>query len=112
MKVIDEIEDVLRQEQELLLSGNYAALDALVERKSRLVDRLRDHKTMVSGAAVEALAIRATENEALLGAAQRGLKAALSQLRPFAAAERQTTYTRQGERFPLSPNRSSVTQKL
>lgn len=112
MNVVDEIEDVLRQEQELLLSGNYAALEALIERKTRLAEQLKKDRLSVSGDAVEALSRKASENEALLGAAQRGLKAALVQLRQLSAAETQTTYTKQGQRFPISPGQTSITQKL
>lgn len=111
MKLLDEIEDVLRREQELLLSGNYAALEALIERKTRLAERLKDGKVTAPADAYETLVRRANENEALLGAAQRGLKAALSQLRQLTAAEKQTTYSKDGERIPLSDNRSSVIQK-
>lgn len=111
MKLLDEIEDVLRREQELLLSGNYTALEALIDRKTRLAERLKDSRETEPADAYETLARRASENEALLGAAQRGLKAALSQLRQLAADEKQTTYSKEGERIPLSHGRSSIIQK-
>lgn len=111
MNVVNEIEDVLRQEQELLLSGNYAALEALVRRKSGLVKRLSESRPNIPREAYAQLARRASQNEALLGAAQRGLQSALTQLRQLAAAEEQATYSREGKRRVLSRYPSSITEK-
>jgi len=111
MNVVNEIEDVLQQEQELLLSGNYAGLEALIRRKSGLVKRLSETRPNVPGEAYAQLARRASQNEAMLGAAQRGLQSALAQLRQLAAAEEQSTYSREGKRRFLSPQPSSIMEK-
>ena len=111
MNVVDEIEDVLRREQELLLTGNYAALRALISRKSALVDRLAAARPDLPKADYAELARRAHQNEALLGAAQRGLQSALSQLRQLAKAQDQTTYSRDGKRQAITRHPSSVVEK-
>lgn len=111
MTIVDEIEAVLNEEQELLLSGNLAALEALVERKSRLASRLANVEGDLPREAYSGLKDRAVRNEALIGAAQRGLQAALAQLRRLSEAGDQNTYSRDGQRRPMSRQPSSVREK-
>ena len=40
MNVVEELENVLAEEQELLLTGEYTGLQALLERKSKLAETL------------------------------------------------------------------------
>jgi len=44
MNVIEELEDVLRMEQEHLLAGEFSDLATLVDRKAELADRLARDK--------------------------------------------------------------------
>lgn len=112
MNVISELEDLLRVEQELLLSGDFAALETLVDRKSRLADRLAKHHPKLPAIAVRHLTELAKNNEALLSSAARGLKAAMTQVSQTSDQDSQTTYSKTGERLQLSRSSSTVTQKI
>ena len=78
--------------------------------KAALADRLASGSPEMGTEAYEKLSAQATHNEALLHSAQRGIQAALSQLKAISSGEHQSTYTRAGERKPLS-RPVSVTQK-
>lgn len=110
MNIVEEISSVLKEEEELLLSGNFVALEALVERKTRLTEILAARPVQESEALAR-LAAQAGRNDALLGASRRGLKAALNQLRQLSMAQEQTTYSRDGIRRPMSRKPSSITEK-
>ena len=112
MSLISELEDVLREEQELLLSGRLSELETLVQRKSELAQRLAKAKPEVSEIHYRDLAKKADHNEALLDAARRGLQAAIRQIHQPSGAELQNTYSKSGERRSLSRAPSSFTQKL
>ncbi len=112
MNLVEELEDVLRVEQELLLKGNFNELERLVHRKSTLAQKLAEANSDLSGSRFKALAKKAKHNEALLDAARRGLQAAIQQIRQTAEATEQNTYTPNGERHPLARAPSSFTQKI
>ncbi len=112
MSLISELEDVLREEQELLLSGSLAELEKLVERKSALAQKLADVRPDVSADHYRRLARKAEHNETLLDAARRGLQAAMQQIRQSADTKAQNTYCKSGERRPMSRAPSSFTQKI
>jgi flagellar biosynthesis/type III secretory pathway chaperone len=112
MNVLTEMENLLRQEQELLLSGDFSRLEALVQRKTTLAEWLSKSKPHVDQDTYRQLAQQASHNEALLDAARRGMRAALSQLRMTSDPEGQSTYSEQGKRRPLSRAPSSITQKV
>ena len=103
---------MLDLEQRLLQAGNLAGLEALVERKTRLATLLASEKPDLPKDRYQRLSARAAQNEALLAAAQRGLKTALAQLRRVAEGEDQSTYSAEGTRQSLARRRVSVTQKL
>jgi flagellar biosynthesis/type III secretory pathway chaperone len=111
MSVVDEIRSVLKEEQELLLAGNFVALEALVERKSRLTETLAARMPTLPRDGVAELLEQAGRNDALLGAARRGLSAALAQLRQLSSAREQTTYSSDGQRRSLFRTPSSVAEK-
>ena len=110
MNVVEELESVLAEEQRVLLTGDYGQLSDLLNRKAALADRLASGSPEMGTEAYEKLSAQATHNEALLHSAQRGIQAALSQLKAISSGEHQSTYTRAGERKPLS-RPVSVTQK-
>ncbi len=112
MNVFKELEDILRQEQELLLSGDFQMLEALLKRKAKLADWLSTHRPDVTVEETRELKEKAHRNEALLDAARRGLKAAMAQLKQVSKADCQTTYSSSGERRPLSRAPVSITQKI
>ena len=112
MNVLSELESVLREEQELLLNGNFQGLEDLLKRKTKLADWLSKNQPDVSAEAVRELKARANRNEALLESARRGLKAAITQLKQASDVDHQTTYSSSGERRPLSRSPASVTQKI
>ena len=112
MSIVSELEELLQQEQELLLSGRFAELELLCEHKSRLAHRLACSKPELPKEIYANLAERAVHNEALLDSARRGLQSAMTQLRQIAQAEDQSTYSKDGQRRPLSRKPATVTQKL
>ncbi len=112
MNVLTELEHVLREEQELLLTGDFSGLEALVHRKTKLADWLAKSKPQLDREAYRHLSDQASNNEALLDAARRGLRAALAQLRMSSETEGQSTYSETGERRSLSRSPSSITQKM
>lgn len=109
MNIVAELESLLSEEQELLLTGNYSRLEALAVRKSELAERLAATPDLPE-ADYQDIKSRAAHNEALLNSARRGIQAAISQLREYASGEHQSTYSREGQRQPLS-RPVSVTQK-
>lgn len=112
MSLISELEDILREEQELLLSGDLTALEGLADRKANLARKLAEQRPNVEEKVYRDLARKADHNEALLDAARRGLQAAIQQIRQTSGAVAQSTYSKTGERRPLSRSPSSFTQKL
>ena len=112
MSILSELERVLKDEQEYLLSGNFRALEDLVKRKSHLAERLAAGNAQLPGEAYKRLAEQASHNETLLQSARLGLQAALSQLREASKAGEQTTYSRTGERRSMASSTSSITQKI
>ena len=124
MSILSELERVLKDEQEYLLSGNFRALEDLVKRKSHLADdrvvdeahalaeRLAAGNAQLPGEAYKRLAQQASHNETLLQSARLGLQAALSQLREASKAGEQSTYSRTGERRSMASSTSSITQKI
>lgn len=112
MSIIAELERVLKDEQECLLTGNFKALEELVRRKSLLTNRLAAGKPDLPREIYRRLSEQASHNETLLQSARLGLKAAMSQLREASKASEQSTYSRNGERQSLAMNTSSITQKI
>lgn len=112
MNILTELEDILAREQELLLNGNFSDLQSLVDRKTMLSEWLARKKPDLSKEQFERLNMRAQQNEALLQASRRGLKAAMEQLRQTRQAAEQTTYSKSGKRQTLSRVPSSITQKI
>lgn len=112
MNVIKDLERILADEQTCLLTGDYLGLSDLADRKSLLADRLREAALTLDAGACNRLADKAAHNEALLRSAQRGIQAAMMQLDQFTNGEHQSTYSKGGQRSPLSRNPSSIVQKL
>lgn len=111
MKLVLELEAVLSAEQGVLLRGELDRLQSIYDRKLLLTEQLASEKPELSSEKYQSLKELAERNEALLKAAQRGLKAAISQIRAADTAE-QTTYSRSGQRRTLSRVQSSIEQKL
>lgn len=112
MSLVSDLEKLLAEEQKHLLSGNFTALERLIERKSKLAERLAASKPDLPRDVIEGLARRAAHNEALLGSARRGLQAAMAQLRQLPDGEAQKTYSKEGQRQSLARKSASVIQKL
>lgn len=112
MNIVSELEAILQQEQEHLLNGDFDGLQELVDRKTRLTERLALERPDLSPETFRHLSERAQQNEALLESARLGLQAAMQQLRDTEAPKEQTTYSSSGQRKKLSKAPSSVTQKI
>lgn len=112
MSVISELEAVLKEEQQILLKGDLDSLEKLVQRKSKLAERLAQRKPEVSKAEYKYIAELASRNEALLNSARLGIEAAMKQIRQTPDKEDQKTYSKSGERKSLSKSLSSITQKI
>ena len=112
MTVVSDLEGLLAEEQELLLSGKISALEGLITRKAELAERLAEAKPDLPKEIYQGLARKAAQNEALLGAAQRGLQAAMAQLKQLSEGEQQKTYSKEGMRQSLCAKPVSITQKI
>lgn len=112
MNILAELEDVLEEERHLLINGRINAIQQLVERKAKLSDCLARERPAAPAEVYRRLGCKAERNKALLEAAQRGLQAAITQLRQTASAADQTTYSRTGDRLSLARTRSSIAQKI
>ena len=110
MNVLTELESVLAEEQELLLTGNFGQLEALAEKKTELAEALSMDAPDLPEEAYEGLLNQAAHNEALLSSARRGIQAAISQLREYSSGGHQSTYSKEGQRQPLAKP-TSVVQK-
>ncbi|NNE78671.1 MAG: hypothetical protein HKN18_00225 [Silicimonas sp.] len=111
MTLIHELEDVLAEEQNLLLTGRYDQLPDLAERKARLAHALAQNAAKLPTKSVAKIAAQASHNEALLASARRGIQAALTEVKQITQGEHQSTYSKEGMRKPLS-RPVSITQKL
>lgn len=109
--MIRELEYVLSEEQNCLLTGDYGGLANLAERKTLLAERLEADSASLDADDCRRVADQAAHNEALLRSAQRGIQAAITQIGQFKSGEHQSTYSAGGQRRPLSRN-PSVVQKL
>lgn len=110
MSVLADLETLLAEEQQILLSGDYGRLESLAEKKSALAEKLSDRAPEIQKEAVEKLAAQAAYNETLLSSARRGIQAAISQLKEYSSGEHQSTYSKEGQRQPMS-RPVSMTQK-
>ncbi|WP_284165731.1 hypothetical protein [Frigidibacter sp. SD6-1] len=100
MTEIDDLTAILTEERALLKAGRIATLAEAGARKTELLDRLLAHPP-AGGAARAALARLAAEarvNERLIGAALRGVQAAVGRLKAVRdAVEGLTAYTADGK---------------
>lgn len=112
MSVFSELEAVLKEEQKILLSGDFDSLEKLVKRKSKLAERLTQRKPEVSKAEYKYIADLASRNEALLKSARLGIEAAMKLIKQTPDAEDQKTYSKSGERKSLGKSSSSLIQKI
>ena len=110
MNIVEELESVLAEEQEMLLSGDYKQLEHLLERKSKLAATLAEDAPDLAKDVYERLSKRAEHNETLLNSARRGIQAAMSQIKDISTGKNHSTYTSEGERTPLA-RPVSMTQK-
>lgn len=111
MTIVQDLERMLDTERKLLLAGEFAALASLAEEKAALAERLGAGRPDLPAEDYARLSERAAHNEALLRSARRGIQAAMAQLRQFSDGEHQSTYSREGERRPLTRT-PSVIQKF
>ena len=109
MNIVAELESVLAEEQELLLNGDYSKLEALAARKADLADELAQATELPKSEYMDIITM-SERNETLLKSARRGIQAAMSQLKEYSSGEHQSTYSKEGQRQPLS-RPVSVTQK-
>ncbi len=109
MNIVSELESVLAEEQELLLTGNYAKLEEGAARKAELAEELAAAPELPQMDYTDIIT-KSAHNEALLNSARRGIQAAISQLREYSSGEHQSTYSKEGQRQPLS-RQVSVIQK-
>jgi len=110
--VIAEIEKILSDEREALLVGDYEKLELLVEKKIKIERLMSDNKTHIDAVDCAKLAEKAKQNEMLLESAQKGLKAAVLQIKSMRDGDSQKTYTKDGKRSSLGRKANSIVQKI
>lgn len=109
-ELLKKLDRVLDEEKKCLLDGKYAQLESLIEVKTQLSDAIYSQRTLPSSAAMEYIGKKLKRNEALLEAAQRGIKSAMVHLSEVAENPFQS-YTKDGLRTPLSKPKK-VSQNL
>ena len=112
MNLAQELETVLQKQKQCLLSGDFAGLSILVERKARLSDQLAVQDASAEFADIANLAKQARQNDALLQSALRGTKAALVLIREASNGADKSTYTENGNRRPMGAATINVEQKM
>ena len=111
MKMIDELKQVLLDEQEALLSGDYEKLPALADRKAILVQKLKAIPPKEAKGGIAELGALVQRNEMLLIAAGDGFHAGLGQVRQLTRPPQQSTYAPDGRRRVLSRQPGAVEKK-
>lgn len=108
---VQKIIKMLDDERDLLVTGRYGELPALVEQKERIFDEL-ESAGHIDPDALAAVASRSRRNAELIEAAKRGLAKAQAQIRDIRCGMNQTTYGIDGERRPLANPDNRLEQKL
>lgn len=100
MTMYREITDLLAEEQRSLMSSDYAALERIVERKEVLCSQLSTGEATLSEAEIRRVLDLSSQNQGLLLATEKGMRAARAQLGD--ASESAHTYSSDGERAQLA----------
>lgn len=103
-----ELIDTLRLERDVIRSGDFAALPALVARKDAVMELLKGTPARKLVAAQE----MALENQRLLGAALKGVRAAQARLDAIRKATKSyTSYDSKGRAQTISTSKGTVERR-
>lgn len=103
---------LLAAEKLALQAGDFHQLEALYEQKHELLKRIESRSDELSRAQLDRMAQNARENDRLLDAAQRGLRAVARRLSETRrAADHLDTYTDAGKREDLAPAKTSFEKR-
>lgn len=101
MNIVTQLENLLDQERDILLSGEFDKLEKLTEQKEIMKKRLEAGNTNTAQEQLERIFEKSSKNQMLISSAQRGIQAAISQIREVAEGSFQS-YSREGNRTPLT----------
>ena len=100
---------LLQDERQLLMTGDYAAMDGLLRQKIILSGQLDGVK---ADAELPELARQAARNADMIAAARHSFESARSRIRDIREGRSQSTYGRDGSRQFLSKAASRIEQKF
>lgn len=112
MTMFEQLENLLDLERDYLLSGDYERLQNLIEQKSSLTEKLGLKEIEIPVGEKVRILNKAKNNEALLEAAQKGLKSAIAQIKMISEMECQSTYTSDGGLSSITPPKNKVKQRI
>ena len=108
--IASALEDLLKRERAAILAGDFEKLSSLAPDKERLLNRLRVPEG--HPAALEKLRRRADQNQQLLAASARGIRAAKLRLEALVSGRSELrTSTREGQAQDLSKRDSCLERK-
>ena len=110
MTIGTRLEELLDQERRVLLNGDLSKLKKLADTKVGISEELLENPLKIPREQLQRIAEKSNDNEALLHAAQRGIKAAITHVREAAEGSFQS-YSKEGQRTPLSRS-NKVQQKI
>jgi len=107
-----DLEALLEEERRLIRSGALARLEDLAARKQALVEAIAADPAALPPDSLRRLAERLARNNALLGSAARGLRAAAMQVREARQAGSGSTYGKDGHRRPMQAAGARIERRL
>jgi flagellar biosynthesis/type III secretory pathway chaperone len=105
MTIEDHLDSLLDKEESILLSGKFSELSRLLELKEEIIKYLEKSDKKFSRKNIQKISLKAKRNEALLESAQRGIKAAVAQVREAKETNFQS-YSREGARYSMAAKQS------
>ncbi len=109
---VNDLQTVLREEREILLRGDFAALEPIAEAKETLFTRLGSIAHRIAAPELKALKDEAEHNRQLLAAAARGLKIVTRRLAEIRSAHGPlNTYSEAGKRQTFGAARGALERR-
>lgn len=100
---IQGLSDLLARQKDAVRRGELAALPSLAEQLAEHLDALVQHPVQIGRASMDRLKGQTEENQRLLGAALRGVRAAAGRLHEIAGVAREfKTYDSHGQSASVS----------
>lgn len=100
MTIYEELEEILDNERECIVGGDYEALREVALKKVKICEIMLTLETPLDQKIVGKIRAKSERNDSLLASAARGIKSAMSQLNEVTDYKFQS-YSKEGSRSPL-----------